>query len=176
MSEYIREIEEFIANLRGGTPFLSPRERMYILNLEKKGVPLELLKRVIKKCFVSLPPERRYKFSVNMCKRLVEEEIKRRKERPPETVPWLETFKRKLESVGVLDYPLPSTEEEAERILRNIENDIVRRLWDKLDRDKRREILRKYEKYKNNERVYKMLIRRELLKMFNIPPLSLYIS
>jgi len=176
MSEYVREIERFVADLRGGTPFLSPRERMYILSLEKRGVPLDVLKNIIRKCFSYVPPPRRYRFSVNMCGKEVEREIRRLKKRPNHKVHWLEIFRRKVEGLGISNYPLPSTEEEAERILREIENDIVKKLWENLDTEKKREILRKYGRYRKDERVYKTLIRREILRMFNIPPLSLYIS
>ncbi len=178
MSEYIRSIEEFVSSLRGGSLFLSPKEKAFIGKFEEMGIPEDILKRAISKCINAFPHYRRSKVSLLMCRHEIEREIMRwrRSRKSVKREDWLETFMRKLKEVGVEVRNIPSTEEEAQRILKEKEREIASELWNKLSEEERKRIISKYERYKEDEETFRSLIAREVLRKFKLPVLSLYVS
>ncbi len=176
MSGYLRDIEEFVASLRGGSPFLSPKEREMVKEFERRGISADALKRALSKCIKAFPPNKRSKISLLYCRGEIEREIKKRHKPSKRKERWIEVFYGKLKEAGVSIDRIPSCEEEAEKILREIERKIALDLWEKLSMEEKEEILSKYAKYKKNKEIFNSLLVRELFAKFKLPRLSLYVS
>jgi len=86
---------------------------------------------------------------------------------------------RKILSEYGIDYTLPkvpTNEEEAIKVLRDVERVIAKALWDRLSRDERKEIAKRFEKYRDNEELFKELIKQALFRKFGIPSLGFFVD
>ncbi|MDQ7038721.1 MAG: hypothetical protein Q9N26_05935 [Aquificota bacterium] len=178
---YSKRLERLVLNLKGGGFFLSPRDREFLKLLEDQGIPEEVVEEGIKKCLTGINPSKRGKTPLFLCYRTVMETYEnwRRIKAYGEMPDWRERFRKKLEAVkGFIRKvpPAPGTEEEARRVLREIEDRIMRNLWKKMPAEERRKIRRKYERYREERELYRELVKREIRKMFNLPDLSLYVD
>ncbi len=176
MSKYLKEIEEFVTSLRGGSPFLSPKEREFVKKLESSGIPLDISKRALSKCLREFPPERRAKISILLCEGSIEEELRKRKRDNFKETMWVDIFYRKLEAVGIKVDSAPSSVEEAENMLREIEKKVALELWNQLSKKEKKEIFKKYNRYRKDKDIFNSLIVSEIFKRFKLPRLSLYVS
>ena len=180
---YYRELRDFILELKGDVAFLSPRERWFLKLLEDRGYPLEVVKQGIKEFYKALRKERRATTPLFLSFPYIERVQSRYSRKKPREVriDWKSRFREILEKVKDLipqDFKNldPSTEEEAESILRDLEKRLLKRLWDNLPEEQKREILKKYAPFRGNEDFFKMLIKTELFRLYNIPQMSIYVS
>ncbi|WP_457601284.1 hypothetical protein [Hydrogenivirga sp.] len=178
---YSRSIEDLVLRLKGGVFFLSPRERLFLKVLEEMGIPEQVVKEGIERCYTALNPRRRSKHPLFLCYRSVMEVYENfmRLQAQRVEIDWRERFRRKLAPVRDLiegDIREPGSEEEAQGILKDIENRLVRRLWRELSPEDKRRIKEKYREFKENRELFSELIKREIQSMFGIPPLSLYVD
>jgi hypothetical protein len=178
---YSKRLERLIMELKGGEFFLSPRDREFLRILEEQGIPEEVVEEGIRRCLSGVNPSRRDRTPLFLCYRTVREvyENWRRLKAYQEGEPWRERFLRKLELARGLVRkvpPLPKTEEEAARYLKDLEDRILRNFWRRIPREDRERILKKYEKYKEEKVLYRELIKREIRRRFNLPELSLYVD
>jgi hypothetical protein len=178
---YVKELEEFILRLKGGSFFLSPREKVFLEFLEEMGVPPSVVKEAIESCLSALEPRKREKFPVFLCLGKVmefyENYLKISVRREP--FDWRERFKKKIEQLKHYleeDPPQPGSEEEAAQILKKIEGRIIKRLWESLDASKKREILRSARSFRKEDEIYKEIIKKRIREMFGLPDFSLYVG
>ncbi|MEZ0361328.1 MAG: hypothetical protein ABWK04_05440 [Hydrogenobacter sp.] len=180
---YYRELKDSILSLKE-VFFLSPREIWFLKFLEDAEYPLEVVKEGIEEFYLSISPEKRSKtplfFSFEYVKRAYERYALKRGRQVK--MNWLKIYKEKLESVKHLlkDANLPKIEPkdeaQAENILISIENVLVKRLWEAMPKEKKNKILRKYSQFRENEELFKLMIKHEIMKNYGIKPLSLYVS
>ncbi len=178
---YSKRLESFILEMKGGVFFLSPRERMFLDYLEEMGVPEEVVREGIARCYTSLNPRRRSKYPLFLCFKTVMEEYENylRLEAQKVSIDWRRRFEKKISLVRDYlekDVPVPENEESAQEILKEIEREIVRRLWRSMDREERKRIKEKYREFENRRDIYGELIKREVQRIYGIPNLSLYVD
>jgi len=172
---------EVLMHLKGEL-FLSPREELFIRTLtERLRIPEEVVAEGIKRCLQSLPPERRRRFPLFRCFSAVKEVYKLYKEREAkkQALPWRETFYEKLEAVKDLvefSFEEPRSEKEAEEVLRLLERKLMGELWRKLSPQEKRKIAKKYAEFREEEELFKELVKEELRRLYRLPVLSLYSS
>ncbi len=173
--------EEVIVSLKGQF-FLSPRERQFINLLTKElQVPEDILRQALEECLKAVPPEKRRKFPLFKCLRKVLElqKLHTRQEAFQNSLNWKEVFYEKLRDASAYlneKVKEPQTEEEAEKILRELESKLMKKLWNELPREEKRKIVEKYKTVKKeDEELFKELIKHELRKIYKIPKLSLYV-
>ncbi len=173
--------EEVITSLKGQF-FLSPRERQFINLLTKElQVPKEVLRQALEECLRAVPPEKRKKFPLFKClKKVLElQKLHARQEAFQNSLSWKEIFYEKLRYANAYlneEVKEPKTEEEAERILRELESKLMKKLWGELPKEEKRKIVNKYKSVKEeDEELFKELIKHELRKIYKIPELSLYV-
>lgn len=180
---YYRELKDSVLSLKE-VFFLSPREIWFLKFLEDAGYPLEIVKEGIEEFYLSIPPEKRSKtplfFSFEYVKRAYERYALKKGRQVK--MDWFKTYKEKLESVKHLlkDANLskiePENEAQAENILISIENILVKRTWEAMPKEEKNKILRKYSQFRENEELFKLMIKYEVMKKYGIKPLSLYVS
>ena len=179
--KYSKKLERLILSLKGGGFFLSPRDREFLRLLEEEGIPEEVVEEGIRRCLNAFNPTKRDKIPLSLCYGVVKETYEnwRRIRAYREGPDWRERFRRKLEAVKdfIRKVPTtPGTEEEARRILREVEDRIMRNLWRRIPEEERRRIREKYERYREDMELYRELVKREIRKRFNLPDLSLYVD
>ncbi|NPB07923.1 MAG: hypothetical protein GXN96_03225 [Aquificae bacterium] len=173
--------EEVVLTLKGQF-FLSPRERFLIQLLrEELGYPEEVIAKGIEECLRGVPPDRRRKYPLFRCLGKIRElyEKKRREEALVHGVDWRKAFSEKLRAIEVFlpvsGVATPGSEEEAEKTLRELESRLMKKLWEELPREKKKEILKKYGTVREeDEELFRELVREELRKLFSVPSLSIY--
>ncbi len=173
--------EEVITSLKGQF-FLSPRERQFINLLTKElQIPREIVRQALEECLKAVPPEKRRNFPIFRCLKKVLElrELYAKKEAFQNNIDWKNIFYEKLRYASAYineEVKEPKTEEEAERILRELEAKLMKKLWEELPKEERKKIVKKYKSVKGeDEELFKELVKHELRKMFKIPELSLYV-
>ena len=178
---YSKSLIDFIISMRGGSFFLSPREKIFLEVLEEMGVPEEVVKEGIEICLGAVDPRKRSKYPVFLCMKKVLEifETYRKHNAIRETFDWRERFNFKIQLVR--DYidaepPPPASEEDAERILMETESKIMKQLWDKLGQEKKKRILEAVSQFRKEDDIYKELVKREIRKIYGLPVLSLYVD
>ena len=165
-----------------GVHFLSPKDEKVIRTLrEDYGIPEEVIEEGIEECLKEVNPLRRKRYPLYRCIKKVLELYKLKKRKEKVRFDWLEKFNEKLRFVegfiNISEIPEPESEEEAERILKEIERKIFQSLWDSLEKEEKRKILHKFREVKEeDEELFKELVKDELRKRFGIPYLSLYIE
>ncbi len=174
------ELERRILEIKGEF-FLSPRERLFLDFLKERKIPHEVILEGIEECYRELPPERRHRYPLFMCLRHVERARERLLIRESGRIGfnWKDRFMEKVRAVeGFLkEKPnVPESEEEAQELLRELEREILNELWDNLEEERKREIFKKFRKFRGEEELFKELVREELRAMFGIPVLSLYVD
>ncbi len=177
----MKEIEELVSLIRGETFFLSPREKIFIETLiNRLNIPEDTIKEGIKNCYSKLEPKKRAKYPLFLCFKEIMKihKMKVREEKIKKAFDWKEAFKRKMElarkMIDLEEFKFPKTEEEAVKILRDIERKIFKSLWESLPEKEKKEIMRKFKDFKEEKELFKELIKAELRERFNIPDLSLY--
>ncbi|MFN3814150.1 MAG: hypothetical protein ACK4SM_05965 [Aquificaceae bacterium] len=179
---YYKELKGLILSLKD-VFFLSPREIWFLKFLEESGYPLDLVADGIKKFYTSLPPEKRSKvpvfFAFKEIKRFYEAFL--HKKAREIKIDWRKKFFNKIEEVKKYlpkDYTLrmPQNEKEAEKILNKIEDLVAKNLWNSLTDESKHIIIKKYIQFKDNKQIFKLMIKNEVLKMWNIKTLSLYVD
>jgi len=172
--------KELICSLKGQF-FLSPREEKFIKLLKEMGIPEEDIQEGIMECLKSVSPRRRKNYPLFKCfpKILEVNKVKALERGKKEHLNWKKVFERKVSSVAHLidfEYTEPKTEEEAEFILQGIEKKLFKKLWSNLSQEKKREIYSKYREVREDEELFKELIKYELRRIYGIPVLSLYVD
>lgn len=173
--------EKVITGLKGQF-FLSPKERKFINFVTGElGISGEILGKALEECLKAIPPERRRNFPIFRCLRRVLElkKLHERKKALKKSFNWKSVFYQKLQKAeSYLDElpKEPKTEEEAEKILREIESKIFKKLWGTLPIEERKRIVKKYRQFRNeDEELFKELVKYEIRKKYKIPELSLYV-
>ncbi|RUM28143.1 MAG: hypothetical protein DSY32_04755 [Aquifex sp.] len=172
--------KELIYTLKGQF-FLSPREERFLNLLKEMGIPEEDIREGIRECLKSVNPKKRKNYPLFKCfsKILEVNKVKALERGKREHLNWKKIFERKVSSVKHFidfDYGKPKTEEEAEKILQDIERKLFKKLWESLEESKKREIYKKYREVKEDRELFKELIKHELRKIYKIPVLSLYVD
>lgn len=178
---YSMALEEFILKLKGGVFFLSPREKLFLNFLEELGIPESIVKEGIERCYTALNPRRRSKHPVFLCYRSIMDVYENflRIEAQKVRIDWEHRFEEKVKKVKELvnfEIKKPESEEDAQKVLKEIESRIMKELWKQLSKEERDSIGRKYREFRDNKEVFAELVKRELQKKFKIPPLSLYVD
>ncbi|RMH09373.1 MAG: hypothetical protein D6699_00100 [Aquificota bacterium] len=177
---YYRELKDFILELKGGGFFLSPRDRWFLKFLEENAYPLEVVKEGIKRFILSYPPEKRQKLPLFLSFKEIEKLRKRHTKQKGTSESWKEKFYRRLELVrpymADLSFKEPKDVNEAEKMLMEVEKKLAKVLWDNLSQEEKRSLLKKYATFKGEEELFKLLLRRELLKRVGISSLSLFVD
>lgn len=175
-------IEELITTLKEQF-FLSPSEKRFVkLLTESLNIPEEIIKQAIEECLRAVPPDRRRKFPIFRCfKKVLElKEMYIREKAIQEELDWKKIFSVKLKYAREytdLKVKEPRSREEAEKILREIESTIMKKLWENLPKEKKREIVKKYERIKSeDEELFKELVKYELRRIYKLPDFSLYVK
>ncbi len=174
---YYESLKDFILELKKDVLFLSPRERWFLKVLEEQGYSLEAVKKGIEKFYKALRPDRRSTtpvfFAFSQIQKLQKELSKKKTNK--RDYDWKEKFRKNIEKIrDYIKEPIsePSTKEEAEEVLRKIENAVVKSIWDCMPQEEKRAILRKYAQFKENEELFKFLIKLEIMSRYNIPKIS----
>ena len=178
---YSNRIEREVLELKGGDFFLSPRDREFLRILQDQEIPEEVAIEGIRRCLLSLPPSRRKKTPLFLCYGTVVKvlEEKRRINAYREGPDWRERFRKKLALVkDLLEEipPFPKDEETAKKILRDIEDRLLRRFWRRIPKEEREKITKRYRPYKREKELYRELVKREIQRRFGLPDLSLYVD
>jgi len=178
---YSRDLEDFILEMKGEVLFLSPRERMFLNFLSEMGVPEEVVRQGVERCYTAVNPFRRARRPLFLCFREIMEAYERfvRLSAQRAEIDWKRRFREKIELVKDLlkeELREPTSEEEAQRILKRIESGIVRALWRKMSPSEKERILRKYKDFRKNREVYRELVKAEVKRIYGIPDLSLYVD
>ncbi len=178
---YSGSLEEFILKLKGEVFFLSPREKMFLKLLSEMGVPEEAVREGVERCYTAVDPRRRAKRPLFLCFREIMEsyEIHMRRELQRKGIDWRRRFWEKVRLAGSFagsEVREPSSEEEAQRILREIEARMVRSFWRRMDPSRRKRILQKFRDFRGNREIYRELIGAEVKRIHNLPDLSLYVD
>ncbi len=177
---FYRELKGFILELKGEGFMLSPRDRLFLKHLEESGYPIELVREALRRFFLSYPPERRKKLPLSMCRHELER-LKKHYIKKETAGDWREKFRQKLElAEKLLGENLlveePEDPARAEELLEELEKRVAKRLWEGLEEEEKKSLLRKYATFKGDEELFKLLIRRELLKRAGIKSLSLFLD
>lgn len=178
---YYKELKEYILQLKGGEFFLSPRDSWFLKFLEEEGYPLEVVREGIRKFFLFYPPERRSKLPLFMSFGEVQKLRRLHIRKTSETEGWKERFLKKVrlaeEILGKdIKIDIPKDIKVAEEILQNLEKEIAKKLWEELSKEEKADILRKFAPFKENEELFKSMVKRELFKRKNIRGLSLFLD
>lgn len=177
---YYRELKDMVLELRGGF-FLSPREVWFLNFLEREGYPLEVVREGIRKFFLFYPPEKRSKLPLFMSFGEIQKLKRRYLKRQKEAEGWKERFRQKLKRAESLlgeslSEPEVKSVKEAEEFLMALEGRIARLLWERLTKEERTELLKKFRVFKDNEELLKSLVKRELLQRAGLKSLSLFVD
>ncbi len=178
---YSKKLERFVLELKGGVFFLSPRERIFLSFLEEMGIPEHVVREGIENCYRAVNPRRRSKRPLFLCMGEIMEAYERflRLEAQRLEIDWRRRFREKVELVKDLlkgEVGEPKSEEDAQRILKEIERQIVRALWSKMDPQQRRRIREKFKDFESRRDIYGELIKAEVKRLYNLPDLSLYVD
>ncbi len=175
-------LEEFLINIKGSSFFLSPREKLFLKILSEYGVPEEVVKEGLKDCYRELPPPARDTYPAFLCfkKIMARYESFKRSQTAKKPFNWKEAFERKLALaegiLGSVNVEKPSSEEQAYRVLKELEKEILKCFWAKLSKEEKISIRRRLAKFKEDKDLYNFLIAEEIRKRFSLPDLSLYVD
>ncbi len=178
---YTERLENFIIKLKGEDFFLSPRERIFLELLAEMGIPEDIVKEGIEKYYTALNPRKRSVKPVFLSFKEIMTSYERyiRLNAQIQKIDWRARFYRKLELVKELisiKVNPPSSEEEAWKTLKSVEEKILRLFWNKLTEEEKKEIINKYKEFKKNREIFREFIKSEIRKKFKIPNLSLYVD
>jgi len=178
---YSRGLEEFILKLKGEVFFLSPREKAFLKLLSEMGIPEKAVREGIERCYTAVDPRRRAKRPVFLCFREIMEshETLMRIELQKRGIDWRHRFWQKIrlvESFAGDEVREPSSEEEAQKILKKIEARMVQSFWERMDPSQRKRILFKFRDFKDNREIFRELIGAEVKRIYSLPDLSLYVD
>ena len=84
---------------------------------------------------------------------------------------------RKVLTEHGIDFTLPKvpeSEEEAGEILSEVERAIAKALWERLSKEEKKEIQEAFRDYRDNEELFKALVKAEVFRRFGIPSLGFY--
>jgi len=178
---YYKKLKDTLLSLKD-VFYLSPREIWFLSFLEETGYPLEVVKQGIEEFYRSIPPEKRHKtpifFAFGKIKELNERyALKRGRDI---RIDWKRCYKEKLKEIKPYikeeDIPEePRSESEAEEKLKQLENLLAKRLWEKLPIEERARIIKKYSSWRKDQEIFKLMVKHELFKLYRIKPLSLYV-
>jgi hypothetical protein len=162
-----------------GEFFLSPRERLFLEFLKERSIPEEVILEGLRRCYEEIPPPKRHRYPLFLCRTHVERcyEEFLLKHSTELDFDWRKAFRNKVEALRDFLRVIPAcpdTEEEAQQLLRSIEAELMKELWDGLDKSKKRELFRRFAKFRQEEDLFRELIKEELRKMYNLPSFSLY--
>jgi len=86
---------------------------------------------------------------------------------------------RRVLSEHGIDYTLPkvpANEEEAVEILSDVERVIAKALWDRLSKEEKKEVYEAFRGYRDNEELFKALVKAEVFRKFGVPSLSFFVD
>ncbi len=178
---YSEELEGFILRMKGEVLFLSPREKLFLKFLSEMGVPESVVREGVERCYTAINPRRRPRRPLFLCFREIMDAYERfvRISAQRAEIDWRRRFREKLNLVRDLlrgEVEEPHTEEEAQKVLKQLEAKIVRSLWRRMSPEERERILKKYSDFRGNREIYSELIRSEVKKIYGLPDLSLYVD
>ena len=176
---YSKELTEFILRIKGGSFFLSPREVLFLEFLEERGIPEEVVREGILRCLGEVRPEKRNKHPVFLCLKKVLEiyEDFMRRQAISSPFNWRDQYRKKLSLISrFIDtyLPEPSSEEEANRNLKELERRLAKVLWERLSEEEKKKILREAKKFKEDRDLHLEVVKRHLFRHYGVPDLSLY--
>ncbi len=177
---YYRELKDFVLQLKGDF-FLSPRDRWFLKFLEEEGYPLEVVKEGIRKFFLFHPPERASKLPLFMSFGQIQKLRKLYIKKPSEGTDWKEKFLRKLRLAEEIlarkiEVKMPKDIQSAEELLHSLSSEIAKKLWDELGKEQKASLLKKFAIFKQDQELFKAMIKRELFKEKGIKSLSLFVD
>jgi len=178
---YGKSLEDFILSLKGGVFFLSPREKLFLAFLDEMGLPEDVLREGVEDCYRAVDPRKRSRYPLFLCMRPIMEAYERflRLEAQKGGLDWKRRFQKKLAlakkylKTGAVE---PASEEEAHKLLKELERRIVRKLWRSMDEEEKRRIKEKYREFERNRSLYSELIKEEVKRIHGVPNLSLYVD
>ncbi len=176
-----KEIEDFVIRIRGGSFFLSPRERMFLDLLNEMGVPPSVVKEGLEICISAVNPSKRQKFPIFLCLGKILElyENYQRIKLQREPFDWKERYLKKINAVMHLldsEPPSPRSEEDAQKVLKELEKRIFKKLWESLEQEEKRKILDSVREFRREDDIYRELIKKRVFDLHGIPRLSLYLG
>lgn len=176
---YYAKLRERILTIKG-VFFLSPREIWFLKTLEDLGYPFEAVKEGLERFFSYVPPERRSKTPIYFAMKEIEKLKKRISKSSVPVKDWREKFRELVELARTylkdLKVEEPQKEEEAELILRQLEKEVYKHLWNILPQEEKKDILKKYKAFKNDEEVFRLMVKGELKRRFGLKTFSLYVE
>lgn len=177
---YYRELKDFILQIKGDF-FLSPRDRWFLKFLEEEGYPLEVVKEGIKKFFLFHPPNRASKLPLFMSFGQIQKLKRFYIKKTSQGLDWKERFLKKLrlaeEILGrKIQVKMPEDMQSAEEILQSLSSEIAKKLWDELSREQKASLMKKFASFKQDQELFKAMIKRELFKEKGIKSLSLFVD
>ncbi|HIP42768.1 MAG TPA: hypothetical protein EYG91_02440 [Aquifex aeolicus] len=175
--------KEVICQLKGQF-FLSPREEKFLKYLkEELNLPDSVIEEGIKECLKSVNPYLRKNYPIFRCLSKILEIHKLRSTAKARNnhLDWKRVFEKKIDAVkhllDVQEFKIPKSEEEAEETLRSLEKELFKKLWKELNDVEKKKIIAKYKEVKKeNEELFKELVKYELRIIYEVPYLSLYVD
>ncbi|RMH80767.1 MAG: hypothetical protein D6674_02640 [Acidobacteria bacterium] len=176
---YYRELRQLVLELKGGEFFLSPRDRWFLKFLEENNYPLPVVKEGIRRFFLKHPPERR-RLPLFMSFGEIEKLRKVYRKGEAKGFSWQERFWDKVKVaerfLGELKLKEPEDMESAEGTLQMLENTLAKKLWDNLPKEEKLRLRRKFSQFATEEELFKLMIKRELLKREGLGRLSVFVD
>lgn len=176
---YYKELKDLVMELKGGDFFLSPRDRWFLKFLEESNYPLPVVREGIRRFFLKHPPERR-RLPLFMSFGEIERLRKVYKDKETKGFSWQERFWDKVKVVerflGEVKVEEPKDMESAEKTLQTLENMVAKRLWDSLSKEERSKLIKKFSQFRQEEELFKLMIKGELLKREGVKRLSLFVD
>jgi len=71
---------------------------------------------------------------------------------------------------------MPEGMQTAEEILQSLSSEIAKKLWDELSREQKASLMKKFASFKQDQELFKAMIKRELFKEKGIKSLSLFVE
>ncbi|MEN3028586.1 MAG: hypothetical protein ABDH29_05115 [Aquificaceae bacterium] len=178
---YYRELKDLVLEFKSGDFFLSPRDSWFLKFLEEEGYPIEVVREGIRKFFLFYPPEKRSKLPLFMSFGEIKKLSKHHIKRAPPSEDWREKFRERLKRAEeILGTSLTGTEpediREAEEFLQGLERRIANFLWEGLGKEEKSRLMAKFRVFRNEEELFKAMIKRELLKRAGLKGLSLFLD
>ncbi len=181
-------IKDYFLDLKQSTFYLSYAEELYLNYILDKKVPVDILLAGIQKCMHRFPIFKRRKVQLFMCHKDIEAYITDflKKMWSDSNEHWyMARYNLHIERIKNLgldkEYHLdlentvpPNTEEEASYILNNIKKKIFEKEWERLSEPQKKEILSKFEKFKDIKELYEKIIMDHLLHKLNLHWIDLY--